>query len=381
MSRVALSALLAFAALVVAQDPTGTEPLADKHFSYPTGIPYQVDPNQGVRGAQTGYNICNSTTEGPNSLCQTAFINHVDDWCVWAPATGPTTIGDSEGQEVAWCTKPGRGTRLIPAGAITGVQFLVAPSYLEVIAFLDQTQLNLAADDFGGELDPHGADLRGNPLGGLVFSNGLPMSGTNDNNSFTQVVEWHNFIGSNISCFKACDPKDPNAANYCYNQLDRVGIDYVCPNAAQNGVFEMCDSDNQAFPGVYTTDGITTSYTQPPESLGPITTMPYTASIPASSNCVTYQSAELFAALGSAPASSAATSAAAGATGGAGGSAAASSSGKSPIAASRTGSSSGSAATGASATGAAGQTSGAGVLRTSAAAAAAGVVFVVALLA
>lgn len=39
MSRVTLSAaLLAVAAIAVAQDPTGTEPLADKHFSYPTGI-------------------------------------------------------------------------------------------------------------------------------------------------------------------------------------------------------------------------------------------------------------------------------------------------------------------------------------------------------
>ena len=41
MSRVALSSLMAFAAVAVAQssfDPTGTEPLTDKHFSYPTGI-------------------------------------------------------------------------------------------------------------------------------------------------------------------------------------------------------------------------------------------------------------------------------------------------------------------------------------------------------
>ena len=80
------------------------------------------------------------------------------DWCVWAPPSGPTTIGDSEGQEVAWCTKPGRGTRLIPAGAITGVQFLRAKSYVEVIAFLDQTMLNLTPDDYGGELDSGSQD-------------------------------------------------------------------------------------------------------------------------------------------------------------------------------------------------------------------------------
>ena len=89
-----------------------------------------------------------------------AFGAHVSaDWCVWAPPTGPTTIGESEGDEVAWCTKPGRGTRLIPAGAITGVQFLKARSYVEVLAFFDQTKLNMTPDDYGGELDPHGRDL------------------------------------------------------------------------------------------------------------------------------------------------------------------------------------------------------------------------------
>lgn len=100
-----------------------------------------------------------TSTVRVNSLQSELVLTLRIDWCVWAPPTGPTTIGESEGQEVAWCTKPGRGTRLIPQGAITGVQFLRAKSYLEVIAFLDQTMLNLAADDYGGELDPHGADL------------------------------------------------------------------------------------------------------------------------------------------------------------------------------------------------------------------------------
>ena len=78
---------------------------------------------------------------------------------MWAPSKPNETIADTEGEEVAWCTKPGRGTRLIPAGAIKGVQFLRSPSYLEVLAFIDQTMLNLQPDDYGGELDPHGADL------------------------------------------------------------------------------------------------------------------------------------------------------------------------------------------------------------------------------
>lgn len=41
--------------------------------------PEKVDTDTGlIRGFQHGYNQCNSTTEGPNSLCQTSFINSID---------------------------------------------------------------------------------------------------------------------------------------------------------------------------------------------------------------------------------------------------------------------------------------------------------------
>lgn len=72
-------------------------PLASKHFAYPTGIviffltrsftrssrssaqPYQVDTDPDlIRGRQTGYNQCNSTTEGPGSLCQTSMLSALD---------------------------------------------------------------------------------------------------------------------------------------------------------------------------------------------------------------------------------------------------------------------------------------------------------------
>lgn len=41
--------------------------------------PYQADtdPNL-IRGSQQGYNLCNSTTEGQSSLCQTSFLNALD---------------------------------------------------------------------------------------------------------------------------------------------------------------------------------------------------------------------------------------------------------------------------------------------------------------
>lgn len=39
-------------------------------------------------------------------------------------------------------------------------------------------------------MDPHGADQRGNPLGGLLFTNAFPASAGNTNN-YIQAIEWH----------------------------------------------------------------------------------------------------------------------------------------------------------------------------------------------
>lgn len=105
------------------------------------------------------------------------------------------------------------------------------------------------------------------------------------------------FIGGNSFCFKACDPAGPNAAKYCEHIFDRIGCAYNAPNAARNGTFESCDGENQDFPGHYVENGVTVTYKQPAESLGPISTMPYTARIPASSNCVDHTSSVLYAAL------------------------------------------------------------------------------------
>ncbi|KAF7974260.1 hypothetical protein HWV62_13042 [Athelia sp. TMB] len=277
-------------------DPAVTQPLADKRFTYPDQIPYMVDTDVGTRrGPQQGYNICNSTTEGAASMCQTSMVNSIDDFCLWAPSKVGSTIADTEGEEVAWCTKPGRGTRIIPPGALTGVQFMKTPDYLQVVGFLKQELINLTPDDYGGELDPHGADLRGNPMGGLMYSNGFPSNNGN-NGTYQQVIEWHNFMGGGAFCMKVCDPAGPNAANFCQHIYDRIGCAYNAPNAAQNNVFETCEGENQDFPGVYTDpSGAVQTYTQPPESLGAISTMPYQPRVPASSNCVTHSAAELYA--------------------------------------------------------------------------------------
>lgn len=282
---------------VAAQASLCPTPLASQHFAYPSQIPFQVQPNaEVVRGAQSGYNICNSTTENQESMCQTSFMNYIDDFCLWAPPVANSVIADTEGEEVAWCTKPGHGTRLIPEGALTGVQFIETPDYIQIVGFIDQTKINIQAGDFGGELDPHGADLCGNPMGSLMYSN--HWSG--NNGTYQQVIEWTNFMGGNAFCAKACKPDGPNAAKYCEHVYDRIGCAYNAPNAAQNNVFESCKGENMDFVGVYTdASGAVQTYTQPPESLGAITTMPYTAKVPASSNCVQFQSADLYKALAS----------------------------------------------------------------------------------
>jgi hypothetical protein len=300
MSPAALSllALAASFAHVSAQAVTGTfppVPLASKHYAYPDQIPYMVDTDQGlIRGYQYGYNKCNSTTENQNSNCQTSFVNAIDDFCLWAPPKANSVVADTEGEMVAWCTKPGRGTRLIPADALKGVQYIRTPDYAQVVGFIDQTKINLQDGDYGGEMDPHGADLRGNPMGGLMYSTAF-------NGQYEQVIEWHNFMGGNAFCIKVCDPNGPakNAAGLCEHRLDRIGCAYNVPNNAQTGVFESCKGDNQDPPGVYTENGVVMTYSQPPEDLGAITTMPYQPKVPSSSECQTFTSAALYTALAS----------------------------------------------------------------------------------
>jgi len=295
MARSTLFALVALTSLtsVVGQAtpvPTfPTTPLVSIHYPY-TALPEKVIPGQYARGTQVGYNICNSSTQNQDSMCQTLIVNSISDWCLFAPSKPNSTIADTEGEEVTWCTKNGHGTRGIPPGTITGIQVLRNTNYLQIVAFIKQQNVNIAPGDFGGELDSGGQDELGNPIGGMSYTTAF---GT-DNTTYLQTPSWNVFVGGNLVGVKICNPSGSNPAGYCQHTLDRIGLAYNMPNQAKDGTFEVCDSDAMDIPGVYTSGGQTLSYSQPAESLGPITSIPYTPRIPASSNCQTYQSSALY---------------------------------------------------------------------------------------
>ncbi|KIM81611.1 hypothetical protein PILCRDRAFT_821384 [Piloderma croceum F 1598] len=239
-------------------------PLTQYSFTYPN-LPEQVNPFPVGRGPQSGYNICNSTTEGSKSLCQTMFLNSIEDFCLWGSPKPNGVVGDVEAEVVAYCSKPGHGTRIMPPGTLTAVQFIQTPGYIQVTGLFNQTGIGLKASDSGGELDPHGADKAGNPLGGLLFSNNLPGA---KNNTITQVKNWSNFVGSNQFCFKACNNKI-TSPDYCLNIYDVEGCDFNMPASYKPNEFSVCLGDNQNPPGG-----------------DPV--------IPATSSCTTYSSTDLY---------------------------------------------------------------------------------------
>jgi hypothetical protein len=278
LTKIAAATVVSLASLALAQ-PDGPMPglnpnpkdtnnprLVGKQFLF-RELPYQADTTSGDRGPQTGYNQCNSTTQGPGSMCQTLIANSIEDFCLWGPPERGT-VGEKEGESVAWCTKPTHGARLIPAGTLKSVQFYKAPSYVSIVGFIDQEKLNIPGDDEGGEYDSGGADQRGNPVGSLVYSNSLPST----KGVLSQSRMWHSFMGSNMFCMKFCDEKAPNASGLCRHTFDEIGCYPNVPSdyEGNKGTFLSCDSEDQ--------DPVTPDNTR----------------IPKSSNCVTYESTKIF---------------------------------------------------------------------------------------
>ena len=66
-----------------------------------------------------------NTIQGPHFSVLTNSSNLLlrfgADFCLWGSPTPNGVIGDVEAVVVAYCTKPGRGTRIIPPGTLTAV--------------------------------------------------------------------------------------------------------------------------------------------------------------------------------------------------------------------------------------------------------------------
>ncbi|SPO24442.1 uncharacterized protein UTRI_03710 [Ustilago trichophora] len=196
---------------------------------------------------QAGSNQCKKWgASSQNSLCQNVFINNVNDFCLWGPINPNSQIGANEESVVSYCLKSGYGTRLIPNGAITGVQFLKTPNFLQVTGVGDFTRMNIQKNDDGGELDPHGADGTGNPKGGLVFSNNVPGK----EGQYVQIKEWNNFMSAYEFSFRAA--YGPNADKWAPHVYDVMGA-YWNTNGGkfQKGSFEDCQGDSGEFVGIY----------------------------------------------------------------------------------------------------------------------------------
>lgn len=229
---------------------TSPLPLTSYHYEYDE-LPYQINPYPVGRGPQFGFNQCNSTTEGPESNCQTLVMNSLVRRFDKIPCgqkayrlnrmTSASGVGPS--QTASWAisrperlsTAPRRAGAavsclLVPSLVLTYVfffgiiisawtatltarnaQFIRTSAYIQITGRLNQEGVGLDHSDTGGELDPHGQDLLGNPIGGVVYSHGMP---TGDNSTLDQIVNWNNFVGSGMFCIKLCD-NSIKSPNYC----------------------------------------------------------------------------------------------------------------------------------------------------------------------
>ncbi|KAJ7191923.1 hypothetical protein GGX14DRAFT_596581 [Mycena pura] len=268
---------------------------AARSNSFPAGV-----IATGTQGATNPPVPTLPTTIDQTSMARLLSINSIDDFCIFAPPS-LATIPDTESVEVAWCTMPRNNARVIPDGTFTGLSFLKTDFYVQIFGFGDLTKINVAPNDAGGELDPHGATGAGNPVGGNV-------STTVINAIDEPIAEWMLFIDNEFFCLRACTNANAtySAAFMCWHELDEMGCEFVMPGTyhTEGGIFETCDADVAYPPGWYpeVTDGTTTFSTFAQFATGVFTggdgrTTSFTVgdtvtpaapfSTPSSSNCVT----------------------------------------------------------------------------------------------
>ncbi|PKI85126.1 hypothetical protein MVES1_001043 [Malassezia vespertilionis] len=197
---------------------------------------------------QSGTNQCDKYGKSSQkSQCQNLYINSATDFCLWGPPQANSSVGKKEADVVSYCTKEGYGTRLIPNGALKGAHFVKTSKFVQVTGKGDFTFIGIAKGDGGGELDPHGANNKGNPVGGLVFSRNIE----GHEGEFVQIKEWNNFINDKEFSFRGCYGDD--AAEYCPHIYDEMGDYFNSPGNYDKGVFEDCSGEPGHKPGIYGT--------------------------------------------------------------------------------------------------------------------------------
>ncbi|CED84034.1 hypothetical protein [Phaffia rhodozyma] len=225
------------------------------------------------------------------SMSRLLTLNGIDDFCLYGPPdSGPDSlIGNVEPIVVAYCLKPRNNARLIPDGTIQSAHFIKTSAYVQIQGFFDGTKINIPYGDDGGELDPHGAENLGNPIGGNVTSN---VSGQD-----VFYEEWMSFMSYNQFCLRVCISETPDvpAALMCEHELDVMGCQFVMPGDYTNNSFTSCDGEPAVPPGLYPQpDGSTStfrqfwSHTLEGWTVGQTVTPAGPYSTPATSNCQTF---------------------------------------------------------------------------------------------
>lgn len=198
----------------------------------PKHLPRQSDP----QGHQTGYNQC-GTTARPDSKCQNLFIYSAENFCFFAPAT-QMPVGTAERDVVAYCSKDGYGTRLIPPNTFKSLHYIRTPHYVQITGLGDFTKVNVPPKDEGGEMDPSGADGHGNPAGGLVFG------------EKGQFDRWTEFLAYDEFSLRACFNSDV-AYKYCEHIYDLEGSRWNMPGDYDTPTFDQCEADDVPLPMGY----------------------------------------------------------------------------------------------------------------------------------
>ncbi|KAF9225864.1 hypothetical protein BS17DRAFT_699963 [Gyrodon lividus] len=262
----AQTSLFALASLISGASSTFAGSATFTATCTPLDVPYHAGQRQ------SGYSQC-GTGYNQTSECYNAFLNTVQDFCLWGPPLAGLNwaIGNTEQIEVPWCMKSGHGTRLIPDGTITGAHLVVTPDYVQITGVGNLTNINIPAGDAGGKLGPHGANGQGNQVSGLVFSSAFGQ--------LEQIHEWTSFVSYNQFCFRACKPS-ATTSTMCQYIDGVVGCEWNMPGNYDVGVFENCLGDSAEPIGVHGTSTFYQGASATPE--------PHPISIPSSSSCTTH---------------------------------------------------------------------------------------------